>query len=72
MSRARPFTLSESDYLRLCDAAMACRALESLLMSQDADTLWRLNPIHLAALVGLVAESTGQVVDGCPVRPAGR
>ncbi|EDJ5487140.1 hypothetical protein ACEVVA_002087 [Salmonella enterica] len=63
MSHARNLAISQRDFYRLNNLSLACRGLESLLITQDADMRGTLNPMQLAALLAVLAEGIEQATD---------
>lgn len=65
MNRAKMLTISPSDVHRLTTLSLACRALEHLLITQDADMRGTLNPMELSAMVNVLAVGIEQAIDDC-------
>ncbi|ECC3818463.1 hypothetical protein AIE71_21800 [Salmonella enterica subsp. enterica] len=65
MSRARKLTISHHDFYRLNSLSLACRGLESLLIAQDAELSSAVEPVHLAALLALVAGGIETAIQPC-------
>ncbi|WP_392586912.1 hypothetical protein [Serratia ureilytica] len=75
MSRSRMLTISERNYDRLNTLSLACRAVETLLINQDADLIGTHSPIHLSSLMGVLAKGMDLALEECDsvfVKPARR
>jgi hypothetical protein len=65
VSRSQKLAISQRDFYRLNTLPLACRGMESLLITQDADMRGTLNPMQLASLLAVLAEGIEQAIDEC-------